>query len=201
MIIIDSIIRYRLTLTKSVGASCHDFIQVLTTAVAQSGLKYHIKGAKPRVYVFNGAKQEEESLCEIAEIFLDSVYSPEEIKLKLSPFFEGSGFKCINVTQLPYRLSSLQNLVSFAEYEITSVKGNINEALLSADSSLKTHIQSISRLSEDKISLIVRLKPLGSVSLVQEFLKLPGLEVDEGSLQIKRVALFWVDKNGVLQPV
>lgn len=201
MIDIDNVLRYRLKLSKTTDASCHEFIQVLANAVEQSGLKYHTKNGRVRVYVFSGALRGEESTAEIAEIFLLEQTSLKEINLKLSPFLEGSGFKIINVEQLPYRLCSLQNLVQYANYKITGVEGNITQAISGASEELKTQIYSLARLSEDEISLIISLKPFGSISTVQEFLMLPGLEVKEGKLKVLRTSLFWIDKKGTLQCV
>ena len=201
MINIDTAFRYRLKLNKMAGFTCHKFIQVLATAVTQSGLDYVVKNNRPRVYVYLGALEDEESLTEIAEIFLKTYKSPEEVKTKLLPFLEDSGFVLKYVELLPYHLSNVQNLISHVCYQVTGVRGSINRALSLCPKVDRKHLYSIERLSANEIKIIMKLNPSGSFSPMQELLKLLGLDVEKEGYKAIRTALYWVDQNGVLQPL
>lgn len=201
MIDIDTAFRYRLKLNKSAGFTCHEFIKVLASAVTQSGLDYVSKKDHPRVYVYLGALEDEESLTEIAEIFLKTYTSPEEVKAKLLPFLEGSGFVLKEVELLPYHLSNVQNLISHVCYQVTGVRGSISRGLSMCPKINRKHLYSIERLNADEVKIIMKLNPSGSFSPVQELLKLLRLCVKKEGYKATRVALYWVDKNGVLQPV
>ena len=201
MINIDTAFRYRLKLNKSAGFACHKFIQILASAVTQSGLDYVSKKDHPRVYVYLGALEDEESLTEIAEIFLKTYTSPEEVKTKLLPFLEGSGFVLKEVELLPYHLSNVQNLISHVCYQVTGVRGSISRGLSLCPKINRKHLYSIERLNADEVKIIMKLNPSGSFSPVQELLKLLRLGVKKDGYKATRVALYWVDKNGVLQPV
>ncbi len=201
MINVDTAFRYRLKLNKSLGVVCHNFVKVLANAVTQSGLDYVLKKDHPRVYVYFGALEDEESLTEIAEIFLKNYISPEEVKRKLLPFLEGSGFVLKEVELLPYHLSNVQNLISHVCYHVTGVRGSISRALSLCPKVNRKHLYSIERLNADEVKIIMKLNPSGSFSPVQELLKLLGLDVKKEGYKAIRTALYWVDKNGVLQPL
>lgn len=201
MINIDTAFRYRLKLNKTKGVTCHKFVEVLAAAVTQSGLEYVLKKNHPRVYVYLGALEDEESLTEIAEVFLKTYVSPEEVKTKLLPFLEGSGFVLKEVELLPYHLSNVQNLISHVCYQITGVRGSISRALSLCPKINRKHLYSIERLNANEIKIIMKLNPSGSFSPVQELLKLLGLDVEKEGYKAIRTALYWVDKNGVLQPL
>ena len=201
MINIDTAFRYRLKLDKAAGFTCHNFIKVLAGAVTQSGLDYVLKKDHPRVYVYLGALEEEESTAEIAEIFLKTYISPEEVKIKLLPFLEGSGFKLKEVELVPYHLSNVQNLISHVCYQVTGVRGSISRGLSMCPKINRKHLYSIERLNADEVKIIMKLNPSGSFSPVQELLKLLRLGVKKEGYKATRTALYWVDKNGVLQPV
>lgn len=201
MINVDTAFRYRLKLYKSAGFSCHGFIKVLGRAVAEGGFEYVEKNNHPRVYVYLGAADDEESKTEIAEIFLKVYASPKEVETKLAPFFEGSGFVLKEVKVLPYGLSNIQNLISHVCYEVSGVRGSISRALTSCPKAEREHLYSIERLSDDEVKIIIKLSPSGSFSPVQELLKLLGLDVREGDYKATRIALYWVDKQGVLRSV
>ena len=201
MINIDTAFRYRLKLNKMAGFTCHKFIQVLATAVTQSGLDYVAKNNRPRVYVYLGALEDEESITEIAEVFLKTYVSPKEVKTKLLPFLEGSGFVLKDVELVPYRLTNVQNLISHVCYQVIGVKGSISEALSFCPEEDRKVIYSIERLDVNEIRIIMKLNPSGSFSPVQELLKLLGLDVEKEGYKATRTALYWVDQNGVLQPL
>ena len=201
MIDIDTAFRYRLKLNKASGASCHKFIQVLMDAVSKSGLDFAVKKNHPRVYVYLGAADEEESLTEIAEIFLKTYAGPEDVKAKLSPYFEGSGFVLKEVGLLPYTLSSVQNLISHVCYEVKGVRGSISRALSLCPKVQRKHLYSIERLDADTIKIIMRTTPLGVFSPVQELLKLLRLGVKKEEYKATRTALYWVNKKGEFQSV
>jgi len=201
MINIDTAFRYRLKLNKAAGIACHTFIKVLAAAVTQSGLDYVVKNDHPRVYVYLGALEDEESLTEIAEVFLKTYVSPEEVKTKLLPFLEGSGFVLKEIELLPYHLSNVQNLISHVCYQVTGVRGSISRGLSMCPKINRKHLYSIERLNADEIKIIMKLNPSGSFSPVQELLKLLRLGVKKEGYKATRTALYWVDKNGVLQPV
>lgn len=201
MIDIDTAFRYRLRLYKSAGVSCHGFIKVLGHAVLGSGLSYIEKNNRPRVYVYLGAADDEESKTEIAEIFLKVYASPKDVETKLTPFFEGSGFVLKEVELLPYGLSNIQNLVSHVCYKVSGVRGSISKALSLCPKAEREHLYSIERLSEEEVKIIIKLSPSGSFSPVQELLKLLGLDVREGDYKATRIALYWADKQGVLRSV
>jgi hypothetical protein len=201
MIDIDTAFRYRLKLNKAAGFTCHNFIQILASAVTQSGLDYIEKKNHPRVYVYSGALEEEESQTEIAEVFLKNYISPKEVKAKLMPFLEGSGFVLKEVESLPYHLSNVQNLISHVCYQVTGVRGSISEALSLCSESDREHLYSIERLDANEIKIIMKLNPSGSFKPVQELLKSLGLDVEKEGYKAIRTALYWVDKNGVLRPI
>lgn len=201
MIDIDTAFRYRLKLNKAAGFTCHSFISVLASAVTQSGLDYVVKKNRPRVYVYSGALEEEESQTEIAEVFLKIYVSPKEVKTKLLPFLEGSGFVLKEVETLPYHLSNVQNLISHVCYQVTGVRGNISGALSSCLKEDREHLYSIERLDANEIKIIMKLNPSGSFKPVQELLKSLGLDVEKEGYKAIRTALYWVDKNGVLRPI
>lgn len=201
MINVDTAFRYRLKLNKTAGVSCHNFIKVLASAVTQSGLDYVLKKDHPRVYVYLGALEDEESLTEIAEIFLKTYISPDEVKIKLLPFLEGSGFTLKEVELLPYHLSNVQNLISHVCYQVTGVRGSISRALSLCPKINRKHLYSIERLNADEVKIIMKLNPSGSFSPVQELLKLLRLGVKKEGYKATRVGLYWADKNGVLQPL
>ncbi|MBO4707020.1 MAG: hypothetical protein J5594_00445 [Elusimicrobiaceae bacterium] len=201
MINVDTAFRYRLKLSKAAGVTSHKFVPVLAAAVTQSGLKYILKKNHPRVYVYLGAAEDEESLTEIAEIFLKNYVSPEEVKTKLLPFLEGSGFVLKEIELLPYHLSNVQNLVSHVCYQVTGVRGSISRALSLCPKINRKHLYSIERLNADEVKIIMKLNPSGSFSSVQELLKLLGLDVGKEDYKAIRMALYWVDKNGALQPL
>lgn len=201
MINIDTAFRYRLKLNKSAGFTCHKFIQVLADAVTQSGLDYTLKKNRPRVYVYSGAAEDEESLAEIAEIFLNTYIKPEEIKTKLAPYFEGSGFVLKDVELLPFHLTSVQNLISHVGYKVEGVRGSISRALSLCPKSERKHLYSIERLNANEIKVVMKLNPSGSFSPVLELLTLLRLDVKKEDYKATRIALYWVDKQGVLQSV
>ena len=201
MINIETAFRYRLKLYKSAGFSCHGFIKVLGHAVAEGGFDYVEKNNHPKVYVYLGAAEDEESKTEIAEIFLKVYATPKDVETKLAPFFKGSGFVLKEVKMLPYGLSNVQNLISHVCYKISGIKGNINEALSSCPKAEREHLYSIERLNAEEVKVIMKLNPSGSCSPVLELLKLLRLDVREGDYKATRIALYWVDKQGVLQSV
>ena len=201
MIDIDTVFKYRLKMHKAVGGVGHRFISVLRNAVTQSGLAFEEKGNKARVYVYLGAEENEESYAEIAEIFLKVYTSPEEIQTKLSPYFEGSGFVLKAVELIPYHLSSVQHLVSHVCYKVTGVKGSISEALSSCPKKEREFLHSIERLDADEVKIIMKVNPSGSFSPVQELLKSLRLDVRKEDYKATRLALYWVDKKGVLQSI
>ena len=201
MINIDTACRYRLKLNKAAGFTCHGFIKVLASAVTQSGLGYVVKNNHPRVYVYLGASEEEESKAEVAEIFLQTYESPEEVKAKLLPFLEGSGFVLKEVELLPYHLSNVQNLVTHVCYQVSGVKGSISGALSSCSKENREIIYSIERLDVNEIKIIMKLNPSGSFSPVQELLKLLGLDVEKDDYKAIRTGLYWADKSGVLRSI
>lgn len=201
MINIDTAFRYRLKLYKSAGFSCHGFIKVLGHAVAESGLIYTEKNNHPRVYVYLGAAEEEESKTEIAEIFLKVYATPQDVEAKLIPFFEGSGFVLKEVQVLPYGLSNVQNLISHVCYKVSGVRGSISRALSSCPKAERKHLYSIERLDVDEVKIIMKLNPSGSFSPVPELLKLLGLDVREEDYKATRIALYWANKQGVLQSI
>jgi len=201
MINIDTAFRYRLKLNKAAGFACHGFIQVLANAVTQSGFDYVLKKNHPRVYVYLGALDDEESRTEIAEIFLKTYVSPNEVKAKLLPLLEGSGFALREVELLPYHLSNVQNLISHVCYQVTGVRGSISRALSLCPKINRKHLYSIERLNADEVKIIMKLNPSGSFSPVQELLKLLRLGVKKEGYKAVRTALYWADKNGVLQPM
>lgn len=201
MINIDTAFRYRLKLNKSAGVTCHGFVKVLASAVTQSGLKYAVKKSHPRVYVYFGALEDEESITEIAEIFLETYESPEKVKTKLLPFLEGSGFVLKDVESLPYHLSNVQNLITHVCYQVTGVKGDINGALSSCPKEGKEIIYSIERLDVNEVKIIMKLNPSGSFSSVQELLKLLGLDVEKDDYKAVRTGLYWVDKSGAFRSI
>ncbi len=201
MINIDTAFRYRLKLNKKAGFTCHAFIKSLATAVTQSGFDYVMKNDHPRVYVYLGALEDEESLTEIAEIFLKTYVSPEEVKTKLLPFLEGSGFVLKDVELLPYHLSNVQNLISHVCYQVTGVRGSISRGLSLCPRINRKHLYSIERLNANEVKIIMKLNPSGSFSPVQELLKLLRLGVKKEDYKAIRTALYWADKNGVLQSI
>ncbi len=201
MIDIDTAFRYRLRLNKSAGFTCHKFIQVLANAVTQSGLDYSLKKNRPRVYVYSGALEDEESRAEIAEIFFKTYIDPKEVKIKLLPFLKGSGFELKEVETLPYHLSNVQNLISHVCYEIEGVRGSISRALSLCPKSERKHLYSIERLDAKKIKVVMKLNPSGSFSPVLELLTLLRLDVKKEDYKATRIALYWADKQGVLQSV
>lgn len=201
MINIDTAFRYRLKLNKAAGFTCHKFIQVLATAVTQSGFDYAVKKNHPRVYVYLGALEDEESQAEIAEIFLKTYVSPNEVKAKLLPLLEGSGFVLREVELIPYHLSNVQNLISHVCYQVTGVRGSISRGLSLCPKINRKHLYSIERLNADEVKIIMKLNPSGSFSPVQELLKLLRLGVKKEGYKAVRTALYWVDKNGVLRPM
>lgn len=201
MIDIGTAFKYRLRMYKTAGASCHRFIKVLGHAVAQSGLNYLEKNNHPRVYVYLGAADDEESKAEIAEIFLQVYASPKDVKAKLAPYFEGSGFVLKDVELLPYTISNVQNLISHVCYQVSGVRGNISEALSMCQKEDRKYLYSIERLDVDEVKIIMKLNPSGSFMPVLELLKLLGLDVREEDYKATRIGLYWVDKKGVLQSV
>ena len=201
MINIDTAFRYRLKLYKSAGFSCHGFIKVLGHAVAEGGFDYVEKNNHPRVYVYLGAADDEESKTEIAEIFLKVYASPKDVETKLAPFLQGSGFVLKEVKLLPYGLSNVQNLISHVCYKVSGVRGSINKALSLCPRVEREHLYSIERLNAEEVKVIMKLNPSGSFSPVLELLKLLRLDVREEDYKATRIALYWVDKQGVLQSV
>ena len=201
MIDIGTTFKYRLKLNKKVGVSCHQFMQILAGAVTQSGLDYVLKNNHPRVYVYLGAEEGEESFAEIAEIFLKTYISPEEIQKRIIPFIEGSGFVLKEVELIPYHLSSVQNLVSHVCYQVSGVRGSISRALSLCPKVNRKHLYSIERLNANEVKIIMKINPSGSFSPVQELLKLLRLDVRKEDYKATRLALYWVDKKGVFQSI
>ena len=201
MINIDTAFKYRLKLNKSAGFACHKFIQILASAVTQSGLDYVLKKDHPRVYVYLGALEDEESQTEIAEIFLKTYVDPEEVKTKLAFHIDGSGFVLKDVELLPYHLSNVQNLISHVCYQVTGVRGSISRALSLCPKVNRKHLYSIERLDANEVKIIMKLNPSGSFSPVRELLKLLRLCVKEEDYKATRIALYWVDKKGAFRSV
>ena len=201
MINIGTAFRYRLKFYKSAGVSCHGFNKVLGHAVSEGGFNYVEKNNHPKVYVYLGAADDEESETEIAEIFLKVYAEPKDVETKLAPVFKSSGFVLKEVKLLPYGISNVQNLISHVCYKVSGVRGNINRGLSLCPSAEREHLYSIERLDDDEIKIIMRINPSGSFSPVPELLKLLGLDVREGDYKATRMALYWVDKQGVLRPV
>ena len=201
MINIDTAFRYRLKFYKSAGVSCHGFSKVLGHAVVEGGFNYVEKNNHPKLYVYLGAADGEESETEISEIFLKAYAEPKDVEAKLASVFKSSGFVLKEVKLLPYSLSNIQNLVSHVCYKVKGVKGSINRALSLCPRSERGHLYSIERLDDDEVKIIMRINPSGSFSPVPELLKLLGLDVREGDYKATRLALYWVDKQGVLQSV
>lgn len=201
MINIDTAFRYRLKFYKPAGLSCHGFIKVLGRAVDESGFKYLEKNNHPKVYVYLGAADDEESKTEIAEIFLKVYASPKDVEAKLTPFFKDYGFVLKEVKLLPYALSNVQNLISHVCYKVTGVRGNISRALSLCPKVERKHLYSIERLNAEEVKVIMELNPSGSFMPVLELLKLLRLDVREEDYKATRIALYWVDKQGVLQSV
>lgn len=201
MIDIDTAFKYRLKLNKAAGFACHRFVQVLMNAVTKSGLEYAEKKNHPKVYVYLGAAEEEESFAELAEIFLKVYASPEDVKTKLAPFLEGSGFVLKEVELLPYHLSNVQNLISHVCYKIEGVRGSISRALSLCPKVQRKHLYSIERLNAKEVKIIMRTTPLGSFSPVQELLKLLRLDVKKEEYKATRMSLYWVDKKGEFRSV
>ena len=201
MIDIETAFKYRLKLNKKIGAAGHQFIPVLAEAVALSGFDYVVKKNRPRVYVYLGATEDEESYAEIAEIFLKTYVDPEEVKMKLAPQIEGSGFVLKDVELLPYHLSNVQNLVSHVCYQVTGVRGSISRALSLCPKVERKHLYSIERLDANEIKIIMKLNPSGSFSPVRELLKLLRLDVREEDYKATRMSLYWVDKKGAFRSI
>ena len=201
MIDIDTAFKYRLKLNKTAGFNCHSFIKVLANAVAQSGFNYVLKNNNPRVYVYLGAAEDEESFAEIAEIFLKDYVSPEEIQTKLAPYFEGSGFVLKEVELIPYHLSSIQNLVTYVCYQVKGVRGSISRGLSLCPKVERKHLYKIERLNADEVKIIMKVNPSGSFSPVQELLKLLRLDVRKEDYKATRLALYWVDKKGAFRSI
>ncbi|MCR5504245.1 MAG: hypothetical protein K6E94_01530 [Elusimicrobiaceae bacterium] len=201
MINIDTVFKYRLKLNKTAGFNCHSFIKVLANAVAQSGFNYVLKNNNPRVYVYSGAEEDEESFAEIAEIFLNEYISPKEIQTKLAPYIEGSGFAIREVELIPYRLSNVQNLITHVCYKVTGVRGSISRGLSLCPKIERKHLYKIERLNADEVKIIMKLSPSGSFSPVQELLKLLRLDVRKEDYKATRLALYWVDKKGAFRSI
>ena len=201
MINIDTAFRYRLRFYKPAGLSCHGFIRVLGRAIDECGFEYVEKSNHPKVYMYLGAADDEESKTEIAEIFLKVYADIKDVEAKLAPYFKGSGFVLREVKLLPYTLSNVQNLVSHVCYKVTGVRGNIDKALSSCPKAEREHLYSIERLNAEEVKVIMKLNPSGSFSPVLELLKLLRLDVREEDYKATRIALYWVDKQGVLQSV
>jgi len=173
----------------------------LAEAVSQSGFNYVTKKNRPRVYVYLGALEDEESKAEIAEIFLKTYISPQEVKAKLSPYFKGSGFVLNEVELLPYHISNVQNLITHVCYQVTGVRGSVSRGLSLCPRVNRKHLYSIERLNAKEVKIIMKLNPSGSFSPVQELLKLLRLDVKKEDYKATRIALYWADKKGVLQSV
>ncbi len=201
MINIDTAFKYRLKLYKKVGFTGHQFIPVLAEAVSLSGFNYVEKKNHPRVYVYLGAAEDEESYAELAEIFLKTYVDPEEVKMKLAPHFEGSGFVLKDVELLPYHLCNVQNLISYVCYQVTGVRGSISRGLSLCPKVERKHLYSIERLDANEVKIIMKLNPSGSFSPVRELLKLLRLGVKEEDYKATRMALYWVDKKGAFRSV
>ena len=201
MINIGTVFKYRLKLYKAVGGESHNFISVLRNAVTQSGLAFVEKGNKARVYVYLGAGKEEESFAEIAEIFLTVYSGPEEIKTKLAPYFEGSGFVLKAVELIPYHLSNVQHLISHVCYKVKGVRGDVEKALSLCPKAERKFLYSIKRLSADEVEIIMKINPSGSFTPVQELLKLLRFDVRREDYKATRIALYWVDTKGALQEI
>ena len=201
MIDIDTAFKYRLKLDKKVGFSCHQLIKILAEAVAQSGFDYVLKKNHPRVYVYSGAAEDEESFIEIAEIFLKTYVSPEDVQKKIAPGIEGSGFMLKEVELLPYHLSSVQNLVSHVCYKVSGVRGSISRALSLCPKVERKHLYSIERLDVNEVKIIMKAEPSGSFRPVPELLKLLRLDVRKEDYKVTRLALYWVNKKGVFQSI
>ena len=201
MINIDTAFKYRLKLNKKAGFASHKFIPVLAEAVTLSGFDYVEKKNRPRVYVYLGAAEEEESFAEIAEIFLKTYVDPKEVQTKLAPHFEGSGFVLKDVELLPYHLTNVQNLISHVCYQVTGVRGSVSRGLSLCPKVDRKHLYSIERLDANEIKIIMKLNPSGSFSPVRELLKLLRLGIKEEDYKATRIALYWVDKKGAFRSV
>ena len=182
---------------------------MLCAALLNSGLNLAVNKGNPKLNLGPGAGQNEASLCEFADISLLQESSEEEIKNKLAPLIEG-GFKIESIKEVPYAISSVEVLASWAAYNIKGLKGDIDKAAKSQKieyevlhpngmrevKNIRPSIYSIKAEGAGEIEIIIKLDVLGSLSLRQILTMLPGLEVEEHKLEILRTALLWQKADG-----
>ena len=215
MIKAEKIFKYRIKLSKSKDSiTRHEARKMLCAALLNSGLMLALNKGNPKLNLGPGAAPNEASLCEFADISLLRESSEEEIKNKLAPFVTG-GFKIESVKEVPYAISSVEVLASYAAYNIKGLKGDIDKAAKSQKieyevlhpngmreiKNIRLSIYSIKAEGAGEVEIIIKLDVLGSLGMAQILTMLPGLEVEEGKLEILRTALLWQKADGAPEAV
>ena len=191
----EQIFKYRLRLSKDKNSiTHHDKRKMLPQALTESGLNCALSKDRPRLNLGPGASVGEASLCEYADICLLQQTDIEEIVKKLAPFITG-GFKIESIKEVPYMLSSVENLAQYAKYNIKGIKCEGGQSVQ------EPFIYSIKKINGEEMEIIIKLDILRSLGMAQILPTLPGLGVEGYQPEILREALLWQTAAGTLEPV
>ena len=191
----EQIFKYRVRLSKEKDSlTHHEKRKMLQQALIAGGLDCALNKGQPRMNLGPGAGVGEASLCEYADICLAQQTDIETIIKKLAAHITG-GFKIESIKEVPYMLSSVENLAQYAKYNIKGIKCEGGQSVQ------EPFIYSIKKINGEEMEIIIKLDILRSLGMAQILTMLPGLEVEEHKLEILRSALLWQKADGGLAAV
>lgn len=204
----EEIFKYRIKLIKNKDAVCfHDLRIKLQEILLESKLPFEWTKSGPRLVLGPGERQINiPSECQYADIYLTKDISTRSVEKELEPL-NSLGYGILQIEQVPYSLCSVESLAKYVCYEAFPVK--IKEELpakllVTVEDKvidLRPFIKQIKVLEADKIEIIIELSALRSIGIEQMLLKLPCLEVQSASLNLKRKALLWEDSQGAFREI
>ena len=203
------IFKYRIKLIKQAGAlPAHELRVKLQEILLESKLPFEWTKSGPHLVLGPAEKMVNIiSLCQYIDIYLRRDTSEQLVQQELKSL-SNFGYEIVQIEQIPYTLCSVESLAKYVCYEASPVilKGALpqGELLTEVDDkvvNLRPFIKELKALKDSKIEIIIELSALRSVGIEQMLMKLPCLEVESASLQLKRTALLWEDSQSALRQI